>query len=298
MFGGNNIAKTIDLIEADKKLIDNVIKQFGNEDSASKIYNLYAWEEFYKGNIKTAMRRFNQAWLLDSNNASAYFGFSAVLEVIKDNPDGYFETSIKIKEVEDPKKFYQIGIKKDENNKYELISLVFTSTGFETYGKTDLAIKASNKLLELTPNDTTALRQRGRLYSKKGEWEKAIVDFQLAYQNGSENTYLFNDLGYAYQENGDFENAFKFYEKSTSKDPTFLNPLYNSSLLSLKLLQFDKALEYIDKCISIKNDVGQFYKTKGEILIKLNKKKEGMICLKKAKKLGDKNAAQILKENK
>jgi len=299
MYGGDSINKTDELIVLDRKFVEDQIKQFGNKDSACKMHNMTAWKCFYEGDIKMAMRRFNQAWLLDTNNASEYFGFSAVLEVIKDNPDNYFETqALKIKNVDDPKKYYQIGIQKDKDNINEIFSLKFSSTGFETYNKLDLAMNASNRLNELTPKDTFALLQRGHLHILKKDWEKAITDFELAIQNGGKNANLFNDLGYSYQEKGDYENAFKFYEKSFKTSPTFLNPIYNDCLLRLKLGQYESALEYIDKCIAIKNDVGEFHKTKGEILIKLNKKEEGIICLRQAKKLGDKDAAQIIKANK
>lgn len=285
MYGEGKVEKTEDLKEADRKIIEDETKQFGTKDSACIMFNRTAWNYFYEGDLKIAMRRFNQAWLLDSNNASEYFGFSAILEVIKENPDSYFETSVKITSVDDPKKYYDLGIKKDKNNEYEIYSLYFTSTGFQTYGKTDLALKASDRLLELTPNDTLALRQRGYLYIVKKEWDKAISDFELAFQYGCRDFRLFNDLGYSYQEKGDFANAFINYEKSYTINPSFLNALYNNTILRLKLSQFDKALESIDKCISVKGDVGDFHKTKGEILIKLNRKEEGIVCLKKAKNL-------------
>lgn len=299
MYGAGVVEKTVKQKITDSIFIDEVLKLCGTYDSACKAQNNLAWGYFYDGKIRTAMKRFNQAWLLDSTNASEYFGFSCILEVIKENPNEFFETSpIKIKTVNNPKEYYKIGKQKDKDNKNEILSLYYICTGFETYGKIDLAIESSNRLLELVPKDTFALKQRGHLYIIKENWGKAILDLNSAIQNGAKSADLFNDLGYSYQESGDYENAFKFYEKASQINSTYLHPINNYCLLKLKLGNYDEALEYIEKCISIKPDFGQFYRTKGEILIKLNKKEEGLKCLKKAKKLGDEKAGRILRENK
>ena len=222
MYGGKNIEKTNELKEYDRKFIEDQIRQFGSKDSACKHYNITAWKYFNEGYLRTAMRRFNQSWLLDTNNATEYFGFSAVLEVVKDNPDNYFETDeSKIKSIEDPKKYYEIGLQKDKDNINEIYYLKCTSTGFETYNKLDLAMRSCNRLAELTPEDTFALHQRGHLYALKKDWEKSISDLELAIQYGSDDAYLFNDLGYSYQEKGDYENASKYYKNLLMPTPPF-----------------------------------------------------------------------------
>ena len=39
-----------------------------------------AWGFYNKGDYKMAMKRFNQVWLLDPNNADAFFGFAIIME--------------------------------------------------------------------------------------------------------------------------------------------------------------------------------------------------------------------------
>lgn len=36
------------------------------------------WQYYYRGDLSTAMKRFNQAWMLDRNNAQALWGFGVV----------------------------------------------------------------------------------------------------------------------------------------------------------------------------------------------------------------------------
>lgn len=294
-YGYGYIEKSQELKSLDDKFIRDAIIQFSSKDSACKVYSKIGWQYFYKGDILTAMERFNQAWLLDSTNALEYFGFSAILEIIKDKPDDYYKSStIKIKEVQDPQMYYNIGKQMDINNKYEFFSLCYTSTGYEVYGKIDKALESCNRLIELNPENKLAFKQRGHIYIVKKEWEKGLNDLNLYKEDANKNEYTLNDMGFAYESLGDNSNASIFYDKSSKVNPKYLNPIYNNALLQLKTGQFQLALYYIDRCIAIKDDVGQFYKTKGEILIKLNDKEKGLKFLKKAKKLGDKDAEKII----
>lgn len=44
----------------------------------------FGWQYFDEGDLKTAMKRFNQAWLLDEKNADVFWGFGNVSLVKRD----------------------------------------------------------------------------------------------------------------------------------------------------------------------------------------------------------------------
>jgi Tfp pilus assembly protein PilF len=71
--------KAPEMIEADNKFIDFCIKEKGDRKSASKHSAMRGWEYINKGDLSTAMKRFNQAWLLDSLNASSYWGMAVIV---------------------------------------------------------------------------------------------------------------------------------------------------------------------------------------------------------------------------
>jgi tetratricopeptide (TPR) repeat protein len=71
--------KSKELLKADSLFIKSESKKYGNRKKASQRYTDLGWHYFQKGINDTAMFRFNQAWLLDSLNAGAQYGF-AVLE--------------------------------------------------------------------------------------------------------------------------------------------------------------------------------------------------------------------------
>lgn len=61
------------------------LNEYGDLEVASKDAVARGWKSYYQGDLSTAMKRFNQAWLFDGNNAEAYWGMGLVM-------GGYAET--------------------------------------------------------------------------------------------------------------------------------------------------------------------------------------------------------------
>ena len=70
--------KSKELIDEDQKLIDLALKTDGTPRKASEHFVSLGFDYLYRGDLKTAMKRFNQAWLVDHKNENAYWGFGAV----------------------------------------------------------------------------------------------------------------------------------------------------------------------------------------------------------------------------
>lgn len=73
-----NVAKTPEQKTADKQLIDDEIKQNGSARKAAEALVALGFKYLYSGDLKTAMYRFNQAWLLDSKDENVYWGYSVI----------------------------------------------------------------------------------------------------------------------------------------------------------------------------------------------------------------------------
>jgi tetratricopeptide (TPR) repeat protein len=77
---------------ADEKFISGVDEEYhGNRNKASDDMAARGWEYLAAGNLTDAMRRFNQAWLLNNSNGTALWGMAAI-----EANSGKFNESLKL----------------------------------------------------------------------------------------------------------------------------------------------------------------------------------------------------------
>jgi tetratricopeptide (TPR) repeat protein len=77
MYG--NIEKPQSVKLAEEQLIREAIATFGSREAASDAFALRAWQLYEEDDLAKAMRRFNEAWLLNPHNPQAYWGVGAIL---------------------------------------------------------------------------------------------------------------------------------------------------------------------------------------------------------------------------
>ena len=91
------IKKTEAQKEKDQKFIASIVKSEGTRKVGAERFSAAGWLKLKNGDAKTAMMRFNQAWLLDPDYYQPYWGFGALMLNDK-NPEKaiiYFEKAIK-----------------------------------------------------------------------------------------------------------------------------------------------------------------------------------------------------------
>ena len=77
-FGGQ--PKSAEAIEADQEFLRNMDNLFkGDRHKAAEHVASKGWDYLRSGDPVTAMKRFNQAWLLDSRNVNALWGMSSIV---------------------------------------------------------------------------------------------------------------------------------------------------------------------------------------------------------------------------
>ncbi|HEX9392544.1 MAG TPA: hypothetical protein VF928_14635 [Usitatibacteraceae bacterium] len=79
MYGGMDRSQVPALKEGDEKFISSVVAEFGSREKASMAWVNRGFTLYQQDDLAGAMRRFNQAWLLNPNNAEVYWGFASVL---------------------------------------------------------------------------------------------------------------------------------------------------------------------------------------------------------------------------
>lgn len=85
MYGRMDRSSVPALKKGDEEFISNVTKQFGSRQAAASAWIDQGFFFYQKDELEMAMRRFNQAWLLDPNNPEVYWGFSSILYDKGDN---------------------------------------------------------------------------------------------------------------------------------------------------------------------------------------------------------------------
>ena len=87
-YGG--IKKTPEMVRIDQKFVDEMVRTFGSRDKAADDAIRRGFEFLAKTDWRTAMKRFNQAWLLAPDKPEVIWGFGAALSY-----EGKFEESEK-----------------------------------------------------------------------------------------------------------------------------------------------------------------------------------------------------------
>ena len=79
MYGQPKIARPDNFKKTDEAFIRDSTLRYGGRQAASNTLATQGWAAVRASDNDLAMRRFNQAWLLNAKNYSAFWGFGAVL---------------------------------------------------------------------------------------------------------------------------------------------------------------------------------------------------------------------------
>lgn len=71
-----NTVKTQEQIQIDNEFTEDILRHYKTKEAgSSEMVNLGMYYLYSKGDFETAMKRFNQAYLLNKNNPDVYYGY-------------------------------------------------------------------------------------------------------------------------------------------------------------------------------------------------------------------------------
>jgi tetratricopeptide (TPR) repeat protein len=79
MYGGLDRQAIPETKAIDDALIEGTMKEFGSREAASERFVEQGFRYYFQDDLSTAMKRFNQGWLLNPSNPNVFHGFAAVL---------------------------------------------------------------------------------------------------------------------------------------------------------------------------------------------------------------------------
>ncbi|MBK0404967.1 hypothetical protein I5M27_18425 [Adhaeribacter sp. BT258] len=163
MYG--NIKKKPYQLKADKAFMDKADKDFSNRKEGSEHYSKLAWGYYERGDLATAMKRFNQSWLLDSMNCQPYWGFGNITGI-----QGKAQESNKLL-----RKAIALGCTSP------FIHEALASNGFEMFEKTKdsqylkEAEKSIQESLKADPKNARAINQKAVNFYYLQRYDSALV---------------------------------------------------------------------------------------------------------------------------
>jgi protein O-mannosyl-transferase len=134
----------------------------------------------------------------------------------------------------------------------------------------DAAMFRFQRALELYPNYADAYGQRGLLFYRLKDFQKAIADYETSLKL-KPNAKVYSNMGTVYLESGRGPEAIEAYQNAVKYDPRFVDARRNLGSAYAKTKQFDKALvefkaalEYDPKNPILHFYIGMVYKDLGD----------------------------------
>ena len=284
---GDKCVKSAKLQKADKDFRELAIKQNGSADSAAKFYLFAGWKYFHGRDAETAMKRFNQAWLLQPENPAVYFAF------------GHLVRYAFGKNAADSERYYKLGRLRDPNKTAEKNTLLWLIEALENRNEPEAVVDASTQLIVSFPEfgNGFGYKKRAYYYTNLQMPDRAITDYEkaIAIDPKDANSYL--GRGYAYSWKRDHQKALADYAKAIELDPKFAGAYANRAILYADSLnQSNQALADIDKALQLQPTEPEFYQIKSNILFKMNRAPEACACLQNGIAAGHKSLETVFKE--
>ena len=204
MYG--NIKKSAEQTNIDLLFLhdcDSIFKK--DRSKASKYHVDLGWKYFYENGFDNSIKRFNQAWLLDSTNADVYWGFGSVLGM-----KSMFRESIA---------YLKKSIKLNPKNEkvYVGIGLSYGNIFYQTKNTAtlDTAIFYFKKSIETQPNNSdayTKLTSCYAYYMQSDSVKKYLKITDSLYPNA-----ITNDARTIIQNGINYSDSIKFNHKSITQ---------------------------------------------------------------------------------
>lgn len=167
---------------------------------------------------------------LSNNEIQNAFEFSkTILETCKNDIDLYYKLA-KVFETKNSlnkdftliDKAIEMYLKIIERNSKHFDAYLSISICFAKKGEWEMSVEFCNKVLELKPDSYEANNQMGLVYYCCDEIKKAVGYYETALKLKPDGDYkVYSNLAYAYEKDGQHDNAIKIFTKLLNKFPEF-----------------------------------------------------------------------------
>jgi tetratricopeptide (TPR) repeat protein len=97
-----------------------------------------------------------------------------------------------------------------------------------------------------------AYNNRGNAYTTRGEYDRAVQDYDQSIKLNSNYARAFNNRGVAYQKKGEYDRAINDFDQSIKLDPDYANAFANRAETYLSKGEYKRAVLDYDEAIRLK----------------------------------------------
>lgn len=130
-------------------------------------------------------------------------------------------------------------------------------------GDYEKAIENYNTSILLNPIFSEAYFNRALSYYQLKNYDRSVSDYTKSADLDPNNPIIYNNRGDAYYKKQDFQSAIKDYDKAISLNGGYLKAFYNRGLCYASLEDYDKAVADFGKVIELKPDFAEAWHLRG-----------------------------------
>ena len=269
--------------KSDEDFKKQCIAQYGSLDSAVQELTDFAWRYFYHHDLTAAMKRFNQAWLLNPEFPDPYFGFAALMDMQGNTTEA--------------DRFYKTAQEKDAAKERAKICYRRIADCKEQLKDFKGTVDAYRKLAEIDPGSAFAFKKMGYFYMQFENFEEALTAYTKAIELDPADAMTYNNRAYLYQTAKKYEKAIADYTKAIELDPQFISAYANRGMTLMEEFELEAAKKDFEVCVQLESNSGELRRILGLCKLALNDKAGACGDFATAKKLGDVIANDLIKQN-
>jgi tetratricopeptide (TPR) repeat protein len=115
----------------------------------------------------------------------------------------------------------------------------------------EVAIEGCTEFIRQNPRSDGAYDNRGVEYTHKGEYDRAIADFDKALELNPSGVMAYDNRGAAYYSKGEYDRAIADFDKALGLDPKYAKAYNNRGVAYDNKGEYDRAIADEDKAIAL-----------------------------------------------
>ena len=148
--------------------------------------------------------------------------------------------------------------------------LAYCSQGANNAGNYDLAIEYYTRCLNegdpTVGNQIIIFNNRGAAYMNKGDYDRAISDYDQSIRLKPDYAFAFNNRGNAYSDKGNYDRAIRDYDQAIRLRPDYALAFNNRGIAYVNKGGYNRAIADFDQAIRLKPDYADAYNLKAWLL--------------------------------